>query len=628
MNRPFEVYEKDNTRLVFLSCLYGLLILILMGGLCWRQLILGDDYEQQEKVQSLRRILQPGPRGNIYDRNGQLIVGNRPVFYAAIYLAELRKEFRDEYLLRMKRAKELGQKLDREQVRKEARILIVQRYLNQVNRILHRNDRVNEKELDKHFRQRVLLPMPILSDLSADEYARLVDQLSVESPVQVLTDNSRFYPYRSLASHLLGYVSVTQEDPNMDLPGSDLTTFSFKGKVGRSGIEGAMNDYLQGISGGEIWLVDPVGFQYECVARKTPHQGKSVRLSIDIRLQQAAEKALGNHIGAAILLDVRTGEILAMASKPDYDLSRLTPFIPSDVYREISENSGWLNRALQGLYPPASPFKLVTTMTALRHQLIDPKLKLDCGPGMMIGNRFFKENNRYGHGLTDMEKAIAVSCNVYCYELSKRMQPEILAAEARRFGLDLPVKFELCTTDKMIVPDAQWKLKRVGDPWRPGDMANMAIGQGYLRLTPMNMVCFAASLARKQTRFQPTILYNPEHNPYPENSPPLDLSDDQINIILKGMQESARSGSSRHLKLPGIEVAAKTGTGQVKENGKKLTTPWVMGFAPVENPEIAFVVLIEGKKDDSLWGGTTAGPIARKILAAYFKDRMAGSSAE
>ncbi|PIY60792.1 MAG: peptidoglycan glycosyltransferase [Verrucomicrobia bacterium CG_4_10_14_0_8_um_filter_43_34] len=620
-NKPFESYEKSGARLYSIIGVFIVLFLVLISGFVWRQLILGSKYERQEKLQSLRRIIQPGPRGNIYDRNGKLLVGNRPVFYAAIYLGEIREEFKQEYFLRIRRARDRGENIDRERFRSETRAMIVQRYLNQVNRILGRSDKVDLNALERHFKQRILLPMPLINDLSAEEYARLVDQLSVESPIQVLTDSSRYYPYGATASHLLGYVAASEEVPDEDLPGNDLTTFSFKGKTGRAGIERRFNDHLQGLCGGEIWLVDPVGFQYERVVQKNSEQGKPLTLSIDLNLQVVAEQAMGNHYGAAILIDIKKGEILAIVSKPDYDLNRLTPFIPTAVYKEINEDGAWINRALQGLYPPASPFKLITSIALLRNKVVDPSDIVIGGPTYQVGNRIFRENNRTGHGPVDMKKALQVSCNVYFYDLSLKLGATHLVNEARRFGFDEPIDFELSTTKRILVADPDWKLSKIGEPWRPGDTVNMSVGQGFLRITPMHMACFAAALAKRQTRFQPSVLLDGQKNFPQKEMPALDLSDDDYATIIEGMRLSADIGSSRYVRVPGVNIAAKTGTGQIRQNGKKLTTPWVMGFAPIEDPQIAFVVLVEGRVDDSLWGGTTAGPIAHNILAHYFKNQ-------
>lgn len=618
MKKPVEIHRFANPRLLHFFLIFGVMFLILICGLGWRQLFKAEEYLEQEERQSLRRILQPAPRGEIYDRNGVLLVGNRPVFTAAIFLGELRSEFKKEYFKRVKTMREAGLKVNRDKLMDEARLQVIQRHVNLLNNILNRNEKIDPKELTKHFRRRLLLPMTIIKDLQPEEYAQLIEQLPVTSPIQVIVDSARYYPHGSLAAHLLGYVGNTEELSEEGVPGNHLTTFSHKGKAGKIGLEESFNQQLQGTSGGKIFQVDPQGFQYQLVEEKIPIKGTPLTTSIDIDIQEAAENALEGKCGAIVAIEIKTGEILAMASSPTYDQNELTPYIPTTVFNKINEQKAWINRATQGFYPPASPFKIITAICGLKNNIMTPDQIFNCGSGFLVGNRIFPEHENRNFGSVDLKKAIQTSSNVYFYPLALQLGPEKMAAEAKTFGLDKPTGIELLTEGKrMLVPDPQWKLKTKHESWRGGDTANMAIGQGFLSTTPLQMACFAAALARNETRIQPSLIHDSTHNGYHPDSTPIGMTDNDYKALIDGMKLCAETGTAKHAKVPGLSLAAKTGTGQASLNKKYVVAPIFFGFAPIEDPQIALVVLIEGD-DRSIWGGTTAGPLAQLVLSAYY----------
>lgn len=618
MKKTVEIHRFANPRLLHFFLIFGVMFLILLCGLGWRQLFKAEEYLEQEERQSLRRILQPAPRGEIYDRNGVLLVGNRPIFTAAIFLGELRGEFKKEYFKRVKTMREAGLKVNRDKLMDQARLQVIQRHVNLLNNILNRNEKIDPKELTKHFRRRLLLPMTIIKDLQPEEYAQLIEQLPVSSPIQVIVDSARYYPHGSLAAHLLGYVGSTEELSEEGVPGNHLTTFSHKGKSGKIGLEESFNQQLQGTSGGKIFQVDPQGFQYQLVEEKIPIKGTPLTTSIDVDIQEAAENALEGKSGAIVAIEIKTGEILAMASSPTYDQNELTPYIPTSVFNKINEQKAWINRATQGFYPPASPFKIITAICGLKNNIITPDQLFNCGSGFLVGNRIFPEHENRSFGPVDLKRAIQTSSNVYFYPLALQLGPEKMAAEAKNFGLDKPTGIELLTEGKrMLVPDPQWKLKTKHESWWRGDTANMAIGQGYLSSTPLQMACFAAALARNETRIQPSLIHDPSHNGYHPESTPIGMSDNHYKALIDGMKLCAETGTAKHAKVPGLSLAAKTGTGQTSFTKKLVVAPIFFGFAPIEDPQIALVVLIEGD-DRSIWGGTTAGPLAQLVLSAYY----------
>ncbi len=626
-----QSHKGYNPRIIFFYFAITLALMVLVGGLGYRQLLRSDLYQEKEKNQSQRRILIPGPRGNLYDRDGRLLVGNRPRFAAVIYLDELRPEFRREYINVRKTYREIGD-ADLPNVAQMsilARHAVVTRYLNRINAALGRHEEVDAKALDKHFLSQPQIPYTLIADLHPEEYARLLEQLPVNSPLQVYTSSTRYYPYGPAAAHALGYVSSTNEiDLAKDFPGADLMTFQMKGSGGRNGLEAQFDDELQGEAGGSIYRVDPAGVRVESLEKRRPVQGKNLATSLDIDLQLAAEKQMKLYemAGAAVAMDVNTGEVLVMASLPSYDLNDFSPHLSTTVAHDINERGAWLNRATQGLYPPGSTFKIITSIAALRAGVVEPDEPIiNCnGVFYRYSHRFVCYNGRGHHGDVLMPTAIAQSCDIYFYEAGWRTTPEVLAAEARRFGLGSPTGIELPhESTSSLVPDPAWKMERRGLRWMPGDTANYAIGQGDLLVTPLQMAAFAASVARGQTRTTPYVLHDPERPTQRTES--IGLSAKGYAAVLEGMEEVTVSGTAKTAfttipiqRIPGLRVAGKTGTAQKRTAEGTINFAWFICFAPIERPQVAIAVMIEGDTPgEETGGGSFSAPVAHDILKAW-----------
>ena len=443
-------------------------------------------------------------------------MSNRPRFAVVLYLDELADEFRREFIRVRNNYRETG---DRDlptaaQMEQIARFSVVQGYLDQVNAILGSSYKVSAQELRSHFAHQLLLPYPLLDDLSAEDFARLVERLPVRSPLEVTYTNARYYPFGSAAAHTLGFVGPDEDVESGDLPGGDLTTLKMTGMIGRDGLERRFDARLQGQAGSTIFRVDPAGYVvHPPLERKLPVQGGNLTTSLDIDLQVAAEQALGDYTGAAVALDVNTGEVLVLASKPDYNLNDFSPHPNAATVADIEQRGAWLNRAVNGLYPPGSTFKLITTIAGLRVGAIDPDTSTaTCTGSMMIGARLFKCDNGDGdHGVVDLRDAITESCDIFFFTYGLKTGVEAIAGQARRFHLDTPTGIDLPgETRHMIIPDIAWKRRVQNDGWYPGDTANMSIGQGFIRVTPLQMACLAASIARNETTTVPTLLHDPD----------------------------------------------------------------------------------------------------------------------
>lgn len=636
----YDVHRGDNPRILFLFWIVMAATLVLLAGLGWRQLVASRKYEEIEKRQTERRILMPGPRGNIYDRKGNLLVGNRAHYSAVVYLDDLRAEFRREYaaIIRAERAR-LRETYEATPAKERpdhpplpdyyelqwvARQNVIQGHVDEINRITGRDDSLSTREIIRHFNEQLLLPLPLVEDLSPDQYARLVEQVPVDSPIKVHTGTARYYPQESAAAHALGYVQSVNPDPD-DLPDDGIKTFTFKRQIGRTGLERSFNDLLSGTAGTEMWRVDPLGFQDTRLEMEAPVQGADLITSIDLDLQLAAETALGDRKGAAVALDVKTGEVLTIASHPTYDLNDLSPFIPRKVFDAINEQGAWLDRTVQLSYPPGSTFKLLTTIAGMRADTIGPDTRHDCRGVYRVGNRIFRCHARNGHGEVDTAAAIEGSCNVYYYAEGLQMGIDVISAEAKRFRLDEKTGIELPSeTSRLVVPSKSWKREQVGAGWVRGDTANTAIGQGFLLVTPLQMATFMASLARGETRTQPTLLAlsAEKAGEVEHGGEPIGLDRAEWSEIWEGMERVVGpDGTGRLVQIDGLRIAGKTGTADFRAHGQNVNLAWFIGCAPVEDPRIAVAVMVEGATSaDSYHGGSTAGPVAKDIFLEFIEQ--------
>lgn len=663
-----ESHKGYDPRLLAFYGIVAVLLIVLVAGLARRQLVQSADYSDQEKKQNQRRILIPGPRGHIYDRDGRMLVGNRPRFGVTLYLDELTAEFRREAInvrkaYRSADDEDLGIEIaagssdpaatkalrdrvmpTKTQINQIARYTVVQRYLDQVGHILGRDDKVDGKKLEQHLRQQILLPFVLIDDLSAEEYARLIEQVPVNSPIQVYTSNTRSYPYGHLASHVLGYVSSTDDITapealsSGDYAGlSDSKTFKMRGTVGKVGLEASFDSTLQGTAGGSIYRVNPAGYRIDPpLEKRVPVQGQDITISLDIDLQEAATtKLLENELpGSAVAIDVNTGEVLVLASAPDYDLNLSAPRWRSDDYKKIDEAGGWLNRAVQGIYPPGSSFKILMTVAGMRSGWVTPDSTIDCPGYFMVGRSRFPCHDGHAHGHIDLATAIEKSCNVFFYKYGIDMGPQVIADEARRFHLDEPTGIELPSeSTRMLVPDPAWKKRTRDASWTNGDTANLSIGQGWLQVSPLQMAAFTASLARRETTTRVTLLH--EANRTPQRGQPLGLPPAFYAGLVKGMEQCTLTGTGHLLTdgkalkpaLTAFRIAGKTGTAQksgtdAEGNKGTINIAWFICFAPIEKPEIAIAVAVEGDAiGEETGGGRYAVPAAHAILAKWWEKK-------
>lgn len=588
-------------------------LVVLVVGLGYQQLFRQSEHSARELRQNQRRVLTPAPRGIIYDREHRILAGNRIRIAAVIQLGDLREEFREEQSHLLLQGKSTA-------VAARARLTVVQRHLDRVNALTGRHEKVDASKLEHAFARERMAPFVLVTDLTEQESERLSSGLPPSGSVQLHCLTQRWYPHGGTAAHALGRVRRQA----MRIEG-----IGYMGTAGDSGIEKQHDTVLQGRPGESLVRVDAWGFPLDPpITRNESTPGQDVVLSMDLDVQLAAERAMGavqgRPNGAVAVIAVATGEVLALASQPGFDLNAVSPFLSARTKQQIDAAGGWFNRATQGLYPPGSTFKIFTATAGLRNGTLHPETRLSCQGSYEIGGHRFVCHNSAGHGELALREALARSCNVFAYQTGLAAGPDALAGEARRFHFHEPTGINLPgETTHMLAPDQAWKLTYENEAWTTGDTINLSIGQGFLRCTPLQMACAIASLARRETLTVPTLLHQPGRSPTGGRpAEPLELSDADYTALIAGLRSVIETGIGRDAQVPGVALAGKTGTAQVMRPEGTFNVAWFVAFAPVERPEIAIAVALAGKEAGVEFAGAEhAAPVVREVVGAYFESK-------
>ncbi len=467
------------------------------------------------------------------------------------------------------------------------------------------------------------VPVPLLAGLSMAQVGRVNMDLYRLPGFFIQIMPKRIYPENNLAAHLLGYVgSFTPGDLKSSLyrhlpPGTG---------VGKSGIEKEYDSYLQGTPGLRRQLVNSHGIMIKSLREKPPGEGQSLRLTIDIRLQTVAERMLGDRRGAVVALDPRNGELLALASHPAYSSGELSQAMSTARWNELvhAPDHPLTNRATQGLYPPGSVFKIVTTLSGLQENKLDPDKSFRCGGTFRVGSVIFHDWKKGGHGTLHLHRAIEQSCDIFFYTLGMRLGPDAIARVARDFGLGQKTGIDLPAELSGVVPDRRWKRKYLHAPWYPGETPPMAIGQGYLTVTPLEMARLMGAVAMDGRMSHPHLRLGKSKT----SLTPVGFPQKDFTLVKADLRDvvAAPHGTGHPVNLPFFAIAGKTGTAQVVSNrgpNKNKKRPkadsWFVGFGPFDSPRIVVAVLIENGGD----GGDVAGPVAREVFRMYYVTHAA-----
>jgi penicillin-binding protein 2 len=486
--------------------------------------------------------------------------------------------------------------------------------------------------------RQALETMPIRSQLNDEEVARVSAQLFRFPSVEIKARLFREYPFSDMTSHLIGYVGRINQN-EIDQLAEDEVASNYLGSdyIGKTGVEQSYEKDLHGMTGFEQVEVDAGGRAVRVLSRTAPQSGSNLILTLDSKMQEVAEKAFGEYRGALVAIDPTNGEVLAFISKPGYDPGLFIDGIDTDTWDTLnnSPDTPLNNRALRGQYPPGSTIKPFMALAGLFYGTRSPTHSInDPGYYTLPGSRHQYRDWKYGgHGSVDMFKAIVVSCDTYFYGLATELGIDNIHSYLTRFGFGQLTGLDMKGETPGLLPSPEWKAKRYNQIWYPGDTVSVGIGQGYNLVTPMQLAYATAILANDGVAFQPHLVKEIRRTKggplLIENKPLFDL---QINPaylkLVKGAMEAVTkpggTAAGASFGAP-YRMAAKTGTAQViavkqgeKYDSKKVSEynrdhAWFIAFAPADKPRIALAVLVENGGH----GGTTAAPIARKVMDYY-----------
>lgn len=597
--------DAERLRFAALGALMLVGILHLLSSLHRIQVEDSAVYADAQDATSFRRVRLPATRGRILDRNGVVLADNRPSYCVAVYIEELRQ------------SGPWSNTVNR-----------VDALLDEVSAIVDKPREVDREGIWAHLHRRRAIPLFAFKGLDESQMARLAEWPGALPGADIHVQAERFYPQGDLACHLVGYVGAGQPREAADeenLSEEDQAyNFYLPDLAGRDGVELACDAELAGRGGGHLIRVNAVGYKHEVIPGRPPVPGRDVVLTIDADLQKAAEEALGGNRGAAVVIDCASGDLLAAASAPRYDLMEFVPSLPRATWQRLLRNPArpLVNRALGGIYPPGSIFKPVVALSALREGVITPDDIYTCTGSIMVGPRTIRCAHRYGHGDIAMRRAIAASCNPYFIAVGMKLgfEPRLHdACAALGFGRSASIGIPAAAG---ILPSAAWKRRRLREGWRGGDTANIAIGQGLLSITPLQAAVMTAAIALDGRVPNPRIIRDRGdgsgvHERF-ELAATVDWRAADLALVKAGMEDviHASHGTGRRAAIRSVRAAGKTGTAEYYERGVRKKHAWFALFAPVDRPRYAMAVVAE----DSDAGGQTAARIAHRILAHLYGE--------
>ncbi len=583
---------------------FGLTVLVFVIfflRLFFLQVIKGPYYREIARKRTLKSIFLSAPRGNIFDRRGLLLAGNVPSFALSLDIKVVHGPAGDEILRRL--AKLLGEDFPS----------LKQRYL-----FLRKRATTGEVILEQ--------------DLDRDLVAQIEARRFYLPGVQIKVEPERYYPLGPKAFHLVGYVSriSAKELEKLGNKGFDASDF-----LGRTGLEREFDAVLRGKKGRRLVEVDARGRVRKVVAEEPPIIGNSLVLTVDSFIQQTTYRVLGNVAGAMVIMSPRDGHLLALVSRPSVDPVYFVKKFPPKLWQKINRDkrSPLMNKALAA-YPPGSTFKVVTAIAALTKGVVTPETTVFCPGYYRLGRRLFRCWKWGGHGEVNLIKALEVSCDVYFYYLGEQVGIDYLSKIAHECGLGELTGLGFVEESPGLIPSRAWKERVYRRPWQKGETLNVAIGQGAVKVTPLQLARLYAAIVNGGKLYRPWCVarivdpYGQIIKEYgPEVVARLPIPPRDLSFIRKGLVAAvnAKDGTGRAAALKNILVGGKTGTAQIvsmkrRIHSKKLPYlkrdhAWFVAYAPAEAPEIVTVVFIEHGGH----GGSVAAPVAKKFLKAYFE---------
>lgn len=588
------------------------LFTVFVGRLFQLQILEGDYLADRSQENYVRTVLLEAPRGMIVDRDGRAVAASRPAYHVDVMPNEVVHPWRTYSVL---------------------------------GAILGRDAEEIAAKVGRPTGRARFQPVSLSRDLDFQQRAMVAEHRFALPGIEFYDKPLREYVHGALAAQLLG--TIGEIDP-AELEREDLADYRAGETIGKTGIEAAYEVHLRGRSGGVNRIVDVAGRAIEELDRIEPTPGGRIVLAMDLDLQKAAEDAFipadptePRRMGAVVALDPRNGDVLAMASSPSYDANAFAGSISRDVWQALNADE-WhpmRNRAVAGVYPPGSTYKAFVAAAGLSEKAITPAQTTHCNGYYRLGRRVYRCWKKGGHGTVDLQRALAGSCDVYFYELGRKLGVETLARYARMFGLGAPTGIAVRGEATGLVPTPEWKRRARREPWVEGETISLSIGQGANLVTPIQLAVAYATIANGGSVVEPRVVLRKEtwDGELVEALPPVVRATNAIDpgvleIVKRGLMSVVMDpgGTGRRAQVPGINVAGKSGTTQVVglDVVKGLEPKDIpiryrdhalfAAFAPVESPEIVVVAIVEHAGGG---GGALAAPMTQKVMARYFSKK-------
>jgi penicillin-binding protein 2 len=583
---------------------------VILISLWYFQVIKGSDFRQMSTNNCIRIRENPAARGMILDRKGRLLALNRPSF--EVYLVP-------------------------EDLKENPEVLV------RVGQMLNMNPEGIKEKLQTQKKRTPFRPVKIKSDIEWNELARLETSRVHLPGLFVDVRPRRTYHHGPLASHLIGYLGEVDENELRQSAGSP---YRMGAMIGKYGVEYQWETYLRGVDGGRQIEVDALGREIKDLGSVESFPGNNLTLTIDFDLQRVAEEAFQEKTGALIAMDPKSGRVLAMVSKPSFDPDTFARNISSEEWKSLTENpfSPLQNKGIQGQYPPGSVFKIITAIAGLETGVITPNTQLTCKGVYPYGNRDFRCYKEGGHGTINLHRAIVESCDIYFYQVGLKVGVDAIAHYAQEFGLGGLTGIALPHEKSGIVPSTSWKKRRLGAPWYSGETLSLAVGQGYINATPLQLLMLISAVANGGKLYLPQVVEKVEdiYGNTLKDYPPVevarvDISEKTLHFIQEALMGAVNDphGTGWACALKDFKVAGKTGTAQVIKMAQDFKKgdmdrmplkfkdhAWFVAYAPFEDPIIAVVVLVE----HGGYGGAAAAPIAKRVIEKYLAPEQVAPS--
>jgi penicillin-binding protein 2 len=595
--RQEDIPTDIRRRLPLLAVFIIAFTVVLFIRLWYLQAVKGAYYYDQAENNRIRPVKLRPPRGIIYDRHGRPLVENVLTFDISL-------------------------------VPEDAPDL--ESSIRNMSSIIKVDEAVVRAALDEAAPARTKYdPVKIREEAIWDEVA-LVEAHQEDLPGTIIEpEHRRHYPYGGLASHQLGYIGkVSQTQRRQEQTDLGLLT-------GQGGVEKIYDKLLQGTAGRRMIQVNAAGRKVKDLGIEDPRPGTDLYLTIDLDAQKAAEDGLGERAGAVVAMDPNSGEILALASHPNFDPNLFPRGIsPKDWVRLMNDPTHPLyNRAIQSVYPPGSTFKIIVALAGLESGVIDPEEKITCRGSLKSGRRSFRCWKKEGHGPTGFHRALVESCDVYFYTMGERIGWDRIASHARKLGYGNVTGILLPDEKPGLIPTTEWKKKRTGEAWYGGDTFINSIGQGFVLVSPIQACQLMSVVANGGYFYRPSLLKQSRNRETGALKTFSSNRKDKITLDAGALEKVRQAlagvvaepgGTGHAARTPLATVAGKTGTAQViaqKVAGRKLSAQtgdhaWFVAYAPVENPKIAVAVIVEHGGH----GGSAAAPIAKRVVEEYMKN--------